>query len=193
AHQPPPLVLAPLLILGLSPLLALAPVLALAPILGLTEGVLELVAIAPLLDGRDDVLQLEPVQAPDPPQRLVDLVLLDLQLALVGEHLPGDAGMVSTRRNPLRARLQQLQRARVRIAALALVHDGAHTIAGDRVGDKHDVAALAEARHSLAPECERLDPQLQHLAALGTARAISSLQHAHAHGFDTNSSSSAFC
>ena len=100
--------------------------------------------------------------------------------------------MVGKRRDPLRARLEQLQRARVRIAALAPVHDGAHPIAWDRVGDKHDVATLAEARHALAPERERLDPQLEHCAALGTARAISSLQHAHAHCCDTSSSSSAF-
>src|SRR5262249_30256199 len=160
--------------------------------LALAEGVLQLVAIPPLLGGGDDVLQLEPVQAPDPPQRLVDLVPLDLELALVGEHLPGHAGMRGTRRDPLRARLEQLERARVRVAALAPVHDGPHAVAGDGVGDEHDVAALAKARHALPPVRERLDPQLQHLAALGTARAFRLLQHAHAHGRDTSSSSSAF-
>ena len=58
----------------------------------LAEGVLELVAVAPLLLGGDDRLQLEAVEVADPPQRLVDLFALVGQLALVGEALPGRAG-----------------------------------------------------------------------------------------------------
>ncbi len=58
------------------------------------EGVLELVAVAPLLDGGDDRLQLEALEAAEPPQRVADLLLLDLELALVGEDLPGRAGVV---------------------------------------------------------------------------------------------------
>ena len=45
------------------------------------------------------------------------------QLALVGQHLPGHAGVVGDGRDPLGARLEHLDRARVRVAALALVHD----------------------------------------------------------------------
>ena len=57
----------------------------------LAEGVLELVAVAPLFDGADDRLHLEVVEPADPPQRVLDLGLLLGQLALVGEALPGRA------------------------------------------------------------------------------------------------------
>ena len=56
------------------------------------EGVLELVAVAPLLGRRHDLLQLEAVEAAEPAQRLADLLLLVGELALVGEALPGGAG-----------------------------------------------------------------------------------------------------
>ena len=58
------------------------------------ERVLELVAVAPLLDGGHDRVLLEPVELADPAQRVADLLGLDLELALVGEHLPRRAGMV---------------------------------------------------------------------------------------------------
>src|SRR6185436_1853496 len=49
------------------------------------ERVLELVAVAPLLDRRHDRLQLEAVEPPDPAQRVLDLFGLDRELALVGQ------------------------------------------------------------------------------------------------------------
>ena len=52
------------------------------------EGVLELVAVAPGLLRRLDRLQLEAVEAADPPQGVVDLIPLVGELALVGETLP---------------------------------------------------------------------------------------------------------
>ena len=58
------------------------------------ERVLELVAVAPLLDRGHDRLLLEAVELADPAQRVADLLGLDLELALVGEHLPRRAGMV---------------------------------------------------------------------------------------------------
>ena len=58
------------------------------------ERVLELVAVAPLLDGGDDRLELEAVELADAPQRVVDLLGLDLELALVGQHLPRRARVV---------------------------------------------------------------------------------------------------
>ena len=57
------------------------------------ERVLELVAVAPRLRGGDDRLEHEAVEAADPPQRVLDLLLLDLELALVAQHLPGRARM----------------------------------------------------------------------------------------------------
>ena len=67
------------------------------------ERVLELVAVAPLLDGGHDRLELEAVEVADPPQRVVDLLGLDLELALVGQHLPRRARVVGDRRRCARA------------------------------------------------------------------------------------------
>src|SRR5262249_20600532 len=85
------------------------------------ERVLELVAVAPLLERRQRILELEAVEAAEPVQRLGYLGALDLQLALVGEHLPGNARVLGAGRDPLAAGHQHLERARVRVAALALV------------------------------------------------------------------------
>ena len=68
------------------------------------ERVLELVAVAPLLDRGDDRLEHVAVELADPPQRVVDLLLLDLELLRVGEHLPGGAGVVGDRLEPVGAR-----------------------------------------------------------------------------------------
>ncbi len=172
---------------------------------GDAEGVLELVAVAPLLDGRHDVLELIALQPPDPPQRIVDLGALDLELSLVGKHLPGNARMVGHGLDPLGARLEHLQRARVRIVALALVHHRAHAVAGDRARHEHHIPALAQPRDPLTAEGERLDLKLEHIAALGARRGVrpggvrlgSVVRDARVgggpHGEATNSSSSAFC
>jgi hypothetical protein len=168
---------------------------------GLAEGVLELVAIAPLRDGRDDLAQLEAVEMADPAQRLIDLLLLDLELALVREHLPGDAGVRGERLDPLGARLEHLEGARVRVAALALVHDGAHAIAGNRAGDEHDVAAVADSRDALAAERQRFDLQLELVASLRSRELLRSARRVRlrcagrgVHGASVaSSSSSAFC
>ncbi len=155
--------------------------------------VLELVAVAPRLERGHDLLQLEAVEVADAPQRVVDLGALDLELALVRDHLPRHAGVRRGRRDPLGARLEHLQRARVRVAALALVHDRAHAVAGDRAGDEHDVAAVAESRDALAAERERVDRQLQLVAALRARRALRPRGSLDAHADATSSSSSAFC
>ena len=124
---------------------------------GVAEGVLELVAIAPGFQRGDDRLELEAVEAADAAQGVVDLGVLDLQLALVGEHLPGHAGMVGERGDPLGPGLEHLERARVGVGALALVDERADTVAGDGAGDEHDVAAVPEARDALAAVGERVD------------------------------------
>jgi hypothetical protein len=139
------------------------------PTLVLAEGVLELVAIAPGLYGRHDLLELEALQPPDPTKRLIDLLALDLELVLIGEHLPGNSGMVGHGLDALGSRHEHLERARVGVAALALVHDGPHTVAGYRTGDEHDVAALAQAGDPLPAVGERVDLQLEHVAALRPA------------------------
>ena len=75
--------------------------------------------------------------------------------------------MVGERGDPLGTRLEHLERAGVGVGALALVDERAYTVAGDGAGDEHDVAVLAEARDALAPVGERVDGQLELLAALG--------------------------
>ena len=82
------------------------------------ERVLELVAVAPALDGRDDRLELVAVEPADPAQCLVDLRLLDLELALVRQNLPRGPGVVGRRRDPVRARLQDLDRPGLGVGAL---------------------------------------------------------------------------
>ena len=134
------------------------------------EGVLQLVAVAPLFERRHDRLDREALEAAQPAQRILGLGLLDLQLALVGEHLPRHAGVLGARGDPLGAGLQDLQRAGVGVVALALVHHRAHAVAGDGAGDEHHVAVLAQPRHALAAVGERVDGQLQLLAALGPGR-----------------------
>ena len=129
------------------------------------ERVLELVAIAPLLDGRDDVVELEALEAADPRQRVAHLLVLDLELALVGQHLPRRAGMVGERRDALGAGLEHLERARLGVGALALRDDRADEVAGDRAGDEDDVAL--QARDAVAAVGECVDAQVELGAAFG--------------------------
>src|SRR5262249_52869345 len=63
------------------------------------ERVLELVAVAPLLDRGNDRFELKGLELADPLQGVGDLRLLDLELAFVGQHLPRRAGMVGDRWN----------------------------------------------------------------------------------------------
>src|ERR1019366_1357665 len=108
--------------------------------------------------------------------------------------------MVGLGGDALGARLEHLERARVGVAALALVDHGAHAVAGDGAGDEHHIAALAETRHALAAEGQRLDLQLELVPSLRTGGHLAACARvgldgarAHAHAAVTSSSSSAFC
>ncbi len=136
-------------------------------VLGLPERVLELVAVAPLLDGGHDRLLLEALELADPAQGVADLLGLDLELALVGEHLPRRARVVGDGRDPVGRRLEDLDRARLGVRALGLADDGAHAVAGQRAGDEDDVAV--QPRDAVAPVGEGVDGQLE-LGAAGRAR-----------------------
>ena len=67
------------------------------PVVSRPERVLELVAVAPLLVRRDDRLHLEAVEPAEPAQRVLDLLGLHGELALVGKDLPRRAGMAGER------------------------------------------------------------------------------------------------
>ena len=98
-------------------------------------------------------------------QRVAHLLVLDRELALVGQHLPRRAGMVGERRDALGARLEHLERARLGVAALALRDDRAHEVAGDGARDEDDVAL--EAGDAVAAVGEGLDAQVELRALLG--------------------------
>ena len=131
------------------------------------EGVFELVAVAPLLGGRLDRLQLEAVEVADPAQRLVDLVALLDQLLLVSEALPrctraGLAFVQAAVRDSVGAGTQQLDRARLGEALLRLGDLRPHQVAGQAAGDEDDVAA--DPGDSATAEGERVDLDLELLA-----------------------------
>ena len=79
----------------------------------LAERVLELVPVAPALDRRLDRLELEALEPPEPAQRLVDLLRLVSELALVGQPLPGGA---RGRARPRAGRCRRSCRGRARAA-----------------------------------------------------------------------------
>ena len=132
--------------------------------LALAERVLELVAIAPALQRRLDRRQLEAVQASEAAQRVVDLLLLDAQLLLVGEPLPWGAGarlaaVVAAVGDAVGAGAQQLHGPRLGVVALALRDRGEDPVAGEGSCDEDDVAIAA--RDPLAAVGEGLDVQLE--------------------------------
>jgi len=132
------------------------------------ERVLHLVAVAPLLDGGDHRLQHEAVEPADAAQRVVHLLRLDLQLALVGDDLPGRAGVVGARRHAVRRGLDDLDRARLGVGALGLPDHGADAVAGHGSGHEDHVAVVA--RDAVPAVGERVDRQLELVAARRRAR-----------------------
>jgi len=101
----------------------------------IAERVLELVAVAPLLDGGLDRLKLVSVQLADAAQGVVDLVALGAQLALVVESLPGRpgtglAGVLAAIGDAVGAGSQELHTLRLCELTLCLRHLRAHLVAG---------------------------------------------------------------
>src|SRR5205085_8195706 len=93
-----------------------------------------------------------------------DLVLLDLELALVRQNLPRRARMVGAGRDPVAARLQYLDRPRLRVRSLGLLHDSFDAVPGDTTVDEHDVPV--EPGDACSAKRQRLDRQLELIAAL---------------------------
>ena len=134
------------------------------------ERVLELVAVAPLLDRGHDRLELVALEPPDPRQRVLDLLLLDLELARVGQHLPRRAGVVGDGRDAVGRRLEQLDRARLGVPS-GLADLRADAVAGHGAGDEDDVAVLA-ARDAVAAVGEAVDGELEDVPAAGTVDGV---------------------
>jgi hypothetical protein len=130
-----------------------------------SERVLELVAVAPLRHRGDDLVEHVAVEVADPGQRVAHLLVLDGELALVGQDLPRRARVIGEGRDALGARLQHLERAGLGVGALALRDDRAHAIARDRARDEDDVAL--QPRDPVAAVGERVDLQVKLGALLG--------------------------
>ncbi len=135
------------------------------------ERVLELVAVAPLGDGGDDRVELEAVETADADERLADLVLLDLELARVAEHLPRGAGMVGRGGDAVGARLEDLERPGLGVGALSLVDAGPDAVAGEGAVDEDDVAAGRPGDPGAA-EGEGVDLELELVADRDAGRRV---------------------
>ena len=88
-------------------------------------------------------------------ERIVDLLALDLELALVRDHLPRCARMVCDGCDAVGAGAEDLDRPRLRVRALGLSDDRAHGVARDRARDEHHEAV--EPRDAGAAVGERID------------------------------------
>ena len=112
----------------------------------LAERVLELVAVAELLDGGHDRLDRRRLEAADALERVAHLRLLLLELALVGEHLPGRARV---RRRAARSARGSARAARPSRPPpnerFDFVIARPHAVARHRAAHEHDVARRVRA------------------------------------------------
>jgi hypothetical protein len=83
--------------------------------------------------------------------------------------------MVGLRGDPVGRRLDDLDRARLRIRALGLRHHGAHAIPRQRAGDEDHVAV--EARDAVPAVRERVDGELELGAVGGTGGGLGGGHH----------------
>ena len=133
------------------------------------ERVLHLVAVAPLLDCGHDRLDGRGLEAPEPLQGIGHLLLLDLELALIGQHLPGRAGVRSLRLDPVRPRLDDLGEPCLCKRLLALLDRGPHAVARNRTTHEDDVTL--EPADAGAPVRQGVDRELYLLPALRPSAA----------------------
>ena len=118
----------------------------------------------------NDRLDREALQLADPRQRVGHLLGLDLQLALVAEHLPRRARMVGDRFDPVGSGREDLGHPGLGVGALALADDGPHPVARQAPGDEHDVVVQpGDARAAVG---ERVDRQLELVTSLRPRRVV---------------------
>ena len=111
---------------------------------------------------------MKPLQLADACQRIAHLLGLDLELALVAEHLPRRAGVVGDRFDPVGSRREDLGRSCLGVGALALADHGPHPVARQAPGDEHDV--VVQPGDAGAAVGERVDRQLDLVTPLGPRR-----------------------
>jgi hypothetical protein len=132
----------------------------------------------PLLDGRHDRLDRRALEAADALERVDDLALLLLKLALIRQDLPRRAGVRRTRLDPVRRRLEQLGHASLTVAPLALDDPGPDTVTWNRAVHEHDVAAGPGDPATAVRK--RLDHEVELLANRGTGGCFSLRQATYA-------------
>ena len=132
-----------------------------------SERVLDLVAVAPLLDRGLDRLDRRVLEAADAREGVPHLGLLLAQLCLVPQHLPRRARMRRARLDPVGAGLQHLERPRLAVVALGLGDERTHAVAGHRALHEQDVAVGPG--HPRTAVRERVDSQLELRAAVGAS------------------------
>ena len=142
------------------------------PVLGLRERVLELVAVAELLDGGDDLLERRVGEAGQPLQRVADPLLLRRELGRVGEILeaaaPAGRKVGARRDDALGPGREDVGDDRLGVAALHLRDPGAHRVAGEAAAGEDDKAV--EAPDAVPAEGERVDRELELLVSLNGRR-----------------------
>ncbi len=112
-----------------------------------------------------------------PPERVVDLLGLDLELLGVRDHLPRRPGMVRHRLDAIGAGRHNLKYARLGIGALCLADLDPHRVAGDPALDEDDIAVVAG--DSGATEGERVDGDGELVAAMRASGGATGLVHGH--------------
>ena len=141
-------------------------------VLGLRERVLELVAVAELLDGGDDLLERRVGEPGEALQRVADPLLLRGELRRVGEILEAAAAAgreVGARRDDaLGPRRQDVGDDRLGVAALHLRHARANRVARQAAAGEDDEAV--EAPDAVPAEGERVDRELELLVSLNGRR-----------------------
>ena len=131
------------------------------------ERVLELVAVAQLLLRRHDRLNRRVLESADARERVANLGLLLLELALVRQHLPRRARVGRHRLDAVGARLQQLDQLGLRPRALRLSDPHAHAVTGNGAADEHDVSGLG-ARDPRPAIGETVNGHIELVAPSGT-------------------------
>ena len=138
-------------------------------VVGRPERVLHLVAVAPLVHGPDDRRHVRRLEPADPLESVADLLLLLLQLARIGEHLPRGARVGRPRLDPVGPRLDDLDQSRLGVGALPLLDGRAHEVARHRARARTPRSRPGGPRRRLRAPSSRRGPPRQRRAPVEPA------------------------